>query len=278
MFKINGFKPKQFLNVLSIKIKELVNNNNWSLEEKKIIDDTFDRFNKISKLNIYDSRFNDDNKTAFHNKNNAKMYPNNKPYNNNNREKNESWRKQKVDSSSQNESNNIHQRQFASKYVNQKISLEKHGARVVEPITNQHKEMYNSFELPVKIPNESMKSLNNSDSIEIKQKKFENKFSSLGNLHVVSLEQNSIKRPFSSRIYDKNGNRYGDSKPNWRNQQNISQNQNSFEIFHNHGINSKRSQGYKNESLKNQEARKPTHASGNHSLSGGSHKDIDDLV
>jgi hypothetical protein len=271
LFHINGFRPNQFLNVLSIKLNELVNNNKWSLEEQKMINNTFDRFNKISKFNLHDGCFNDDNKTTFHSKNDTKMYLNNKG-------KNESWRKQKVDLSSQNEFNNIHQRQFASKYVNQKNSLEKHGARVVEPLTNQHKEMYNSFELPVKIPNESMKSLNNLDSIETKQKKFENKFSSLGNLHVVSLEQNSIKRPFSSKIYDKSGNRYGDSKPNWRNQQNVSQNQNSFEIFHRHGINSKYSQGYKNESLKNQEARKSTHASGNHSLSGGSRKDIDDLV
>ncbi|XP_026822086.1 uncharacterized protein LOC113560423 [Rhopalosiphum maidis] len=266
LFKINGFKPRQFLNVLSIKIKELVNNNKWSLEEKKIIDETFDQFNEISKLN-----FNDDNKTTFYRKNDTKMYPNNKG-------KNESWRKQKVDLSSQNEFNNIHQRQFASKYVNQKKSFEKHGARVIEPLTNQHKEMYNSFELPVKIPNESMKILNNSDSIETKQKKFENKFSSLGNLHVVSLEQNSIKRPFSSRIYDKSGKKYGGFKSSWRNQQNVSQNQNNFEIFHNHEINSKRFQEYKNEYLNNQEARKPTHESGNHSLSGGSCKDIGDLV
>uniref|UniRef100_A0A2S2PAG1 Uncharacterized protein n=1 Tax=Schizaphis graminum TaxID=13262 RepID=A0A2S2PAG1_SCHGA len=80
LFKINGFKPKQFLNVLSIKIKELVNNNKWSSEERKIIDNTYDRFNKISKLNFYDNC-------------------DNKPYNNN-RGKNESWRKQKIDLSS----------------------------------------------------------------------------------------------------------------------------------------------------------------------------------
>ncbi|XP_060836483.1 uncharacterized protein LOC132919152 [Rhopalosiphum padi] len=246
LFHVNGFRPNQFLNVLSIKLNELVNNNKWSLEERKMIDNTFDRFNKISKFNLYDGCFNDDNKTTFHSKNDTKICLNIKG-------KNESWRKQKVDLSSQNEFNNIHQRQFASKYVNQKNSLEKHGARGVEPLTNQHKEMYNSFELPIKIHNET-------------------------NLHVVSLEQNSIKRPFSSRIYDKSGNRYGDSKSSWRNQQNVSQNQNNFETFHNHGINSKRSQGYENESLKNQEARKPTHASGNHSLSGGSCKDIDDLV
>jgi len=237
-----------------MEVKELVNNYKWNSEEKKMIDNIFKRLIRISSL-----RFNDDNKTDFYSKNETKKYPNNN-------RRNESWRKQKVDSS-ENLSNKSQQHPFSFKK-----SLENHGASVIEPLTDQHKLIDKSVELPLKIPiDEPTKSLKDSNSIETKLKKFENKFGSLGSLHVVSLENNSIKKPLSSRVHVRDSNRYNGSRPSWRNQQDVSQNQNSFEIFHSTGINSQRSRGDKNVYSKNQDT-------GNHSLFGRSNKDTNDLA
>ncbi|XP_022179430.1 uncharacterized protein LOC111040046 isoform X1 [Myzus persicae] len=254
LFQVNGFRPKQFLNVLLKEVKELVNKKNtldWTLEEKKMIDNTLDQLNKISKLHFYDNQYNDNIKSTFHTKNEANSnrgYHNNKPYNN---RKNESWRKQKVDLSG-NESKSSRQHHFASKHINQDKFLEKHMDINIKPSTSQHKVIENNIKLPVKTPIEPINSLNNSDSIETKLKKFDNKFSSLGDLHVVSLENNSINKPISSRTHGRGSNRYGGYKPSWRNQPDDSQHQDNFEIFHNRGINSQQSQRYKNEYPKNQ--------------------------
>lgn len=261
LFKVNGFKPKQFLNILSMQVKQLVKYYKWNPEEKKMIDNIFERLIGISKLG-----FNDDNKTAFHSENETKRYPNNN-------RRHESWRKQKVDSS-ENLSSKSQQHPFSFKK-----SLENHRAPVIEPLTNQHKLIDKSVELPLKTPiDEPTKSLKDSNSVETKLKKFENKFSSLGNLHVVSLENNSIKKPFSSRVHVRDINRYNGSRPSWRNQQNVSQNQNSFEIFHSNGINSQRSREDKNVNLKNHDTGNPKHEFGNHSLFGRSNKDTNDLA
>ncbi|CAI6350792.1 unnamed protein product [Macrosiphum euphorbiae] len=272
LFKVNGFKPKQFLNVLCLRVKEIINKNKWNADEKIMVDNTFDRLNKISKLHFYDSQYNNDNKTDFHNineTNSKKEYYNRKPYNNN--RNTESWRKQKVDDLSENVSNNSRQHQFALNHINQNKHLEKYSDLTTEPSTSEHKVIYNN--LPVKKSIEPM----NSDSMETKLKKFENKFSSLGNLHVVSIEKNSINKPFSSRTHGRGTNRYGGYKPSWRNQQDDSQNQDSYEIFHSHGIDSQHSQEYKNEYPKNQQDRNPRHKFGNRPLSSGSYKkDIDD--
>lgn len=243
-----------------MKVKELVNNYKWNSEEKKMIDNIFDRLIVISKLSFIGN-----NKTAFHSKNETKRYPNNN-------RRNESWRKQKVDSS-ENLSKKSQQHPFSFKK-----SLENHGAPVIKPLTNQHKLIDKSVELPLKTPIEPTKNLKEPDSIETKLKKFENKFSSSGNLHVVSLENNYIKKPVSSREHVRGNNRYNGSRPSWRNQQDVSQNQNSFEIFHSNGINSQRSRGDKNVYLKNQDTGNPKHEFGNHSLFGRSNKDTNDLV
>jgi len=239
-----------------------------------MVDNTFDQLNKISKLRFYGSKYNDDNKTAFYNKNetnSTREYHNTKPYNN---RKNESWRKQKVDDSSENVSNNSHQHQFASKRINQNKPLEKYSDLNIESSTSEQKVIYNN--LPVKKSIEPMNSLN-SDSIETKQKKFENKFSSLDNLHVVSIEKKPSNKPFSSRTHGRGTNRYGGHKPSWRKKQGDSQNQDSYEIFHSHDIDSQHSQGYKNEYPKNQQDGNPRHKFGNRPLSSGSYKkDIDD--
>jgi len=84
------FEPFIFLNILSENVKKIINND-WSLEEKQIIDNTFDRFNKILKLNNNDIKINVANKTTAH-------------------KKRESWRKQRVDLS-ENKSNKSHQHQ-----------------------------------------------------------------------------------------------------------------------------------------------------------------------
>lgn len=230
--------------------------------------------NKISKLHFYDNRFNEDNKTTFRSNNKAnsnREYYNNKLYNN---RKNESWRKQKVDDLSENVSNNSRQHQFDSKPINQNKSLEKYSDLNKEPSPSQHNVIDNN--LPVRKSIEPMNSLNNTDSIEAKLKKFENKFGSSGNLHVVSLENNSVNKPFSSRTHGRGTNRYGGNKPSWRNKQDDSQNQDSFEIFHSHGINSQHSQRYKKEYPKNQQHGNPRHKFGNRPLSSGSHKKDND--
>ncbi|XP_016658449.1 uncharacterized protein LOC100575167 [Acyrthosiphon pisum] len=62
LFNVGRFlKPNDFLNDLSANVKELINNNKWNEEEKKIIENTFDRSNKILQLNIQDNNFDDDN-------------------------------------------------------------------------------------------------------------------------------------------------------------------------------------------------------------------------
>ncbi|CAI6358721.1 unnamed protein product [Macrosiphum euphorbiae] len=53
-------EPNDFLNVLSANVKELINNT-WDEEEKKMIENTFDRLNKILLLNIQNNNFDDDN-------------------------------------------------------------------------------------------------------------------------------------------------------------------------------------------------------------------------
>jgi len=58
LFDLDRFlKPKEFLNVLSVNVKELVNNNKWDKEEKNTVENTFYRFNKILQLNIQDNNF-----------------------------------------------------------------------------------------------------------------------------------------------------------------------------------------------------------------------------
>jgi len=239
-----------------------------------MIDNTFEKLNKISKLHFYDNQLNDDNKTTFHNKNKAnsnKIY-HNKPYNN--REK-ESWRKQKVDLS-ENGSNNSRQHQFTSKHINQNKSSEKPSDLNIKPSKSQHKVTDYNFKLPIKKSIEPINSLNNSDNIKTKLNKFEKKFSSSSNLHVVSLENNSINKPFSSGTRGRDHKIYGGNNSCWRTHQDDPQNQDSFEIFHNNGINSQHSQGYKNTYPKNQQDEKLKHKFGNrpHLSNSPCNKDI----
>lgn len=54
LYKLNQFfKPKQFLNVLSTKIKHITSNHEWSTEENEIIMDTLNRFNCMVKVKTY---------------------------------------------------------------------------------------------------------------------------------------------------------------------------------------------------------------------------------
>lgn len=231
-----------------------------------MIDNTFDKLNKISKLHFYDNRFNNDIKTVFHNKNESnlnKRYQN-KPYNN---RENQSWRKQKADLS-ENGSNNSCQHQLAPKHINQYKSSEKHSDLNIEPSTSQHKVIDKKFTLPIQKSIKPINSLNNSDNIKTKLKKFENKFSSSSNLHVVTLESNSINKPFSSGTDGRGSNRYGDNKPSWRNK--------SLQHFAAPQIQDIEV-GYKNKYPKNQQDGNPKHKFGNSHLSSRScKKDIDD--
>lgn len=266
MFKIDGvFRTKQFLNVLTLKVKHVLNLK-WSIEEKKIIENTFKRFNKISKLNIYDNSFNHDNKTDFHKRNEAnsnKRYP----YNN---IKNQSWRKQKVDSSD-NRTNNSQKYQSASKYFNHNKSVENHRHLDINLSTNQHKVIDDNFQLPIKKCDDPINEVNLNDSniIQSKLKKFENKFSSSRDLNIILSENKSINTPSSSRMRGRGICRYNGNKPSWRNQQDDYQNQDN-PIFNN----LQRSQGYNNAHFpKNQRGGNPRYRF----QSGGSHrKDIDD--
>lgn len=102
-----------FLNILSENVKKIINNN-WSLEEKQIIDNTFYRFNKILKLN--DIQINFANKTVAH-------------------KKHESWRKQRADLT-ENKSTKSHQHQSNSKYFYRNSTLEKHVDLAKKSTTN----------------------------------------------------------------------------------------------------------------------------------------------
>ncbi|CAI6346034.1 unnamed protein product [Macrosiphum euphorbiae] len=94
LFNVGRYiKPNEFLNVLFENLKDLINYK-WSIEEKNMVDYTFDWFNRILKLNIDGDNFNDGNKTTIN-------------------EKNLSWRKQRVDLS-ENKSNEIHQQKNES--------------------------------------------------------------------------------------------------------------------------------------------------------------------
>lgn len=88
-------KPNEFLNVLSTNIIELMNNKDWSEEEKN----TFNWFKKMLKLDFPDISLSDDNKKTVYKKNeswrkqrvDSSDYKSNKSY----QQKNESWRKQR---------------------------------------------------------------------------------------------------------------------------------------------------------------------------------------
>lgn len=110
-----SFEQNKFLNILSENVKKIINNN-WSLEEKQIIDNTFEQFNKILKLNNNDIKINVANKTTAH-------------------KKHESWRKQRVDLS-ENKSNKSHRHQSNSKYFYRNTILEKNVDLAKKPSTN----------------------------------------------------------------------------------------------------------------------------------------------
>ncbi|XP_016657441.1 uncharacterized protein LOC100160247 isoform X2 [Acyrthosiphon pisum] len=88
------FRPNEFLNELSVNLKKIMNNNDLSKEEKN----TFDRFNKILKLNIDDNHFND-NKTFVPKNNDSwrkkRVDLSEKKCNESHQQKNESWRRKR---------------------------------------------------------------------------------------------------------------------------------------------------------------------------------------
>lgn len=54
LYKLNElFKARQFLNMLSTKVKHITSNHKWSTEEKEMIEDTLNRFNCMVKVKIY---------------------------------------------------------------------------------------------------------------------------------------------------------------------------------------------------------------------------------
>lgn len=174
LFKVNGyFKPKQFLNVLSLKLKTVVSSHEWSSQEKEVIDNTFERFNKISKSDWYTNKFFDDGKTGAHKQSNNyfpnKNYTHRKSYDG---KLNDNWRKQ----------SKLH-----TKDINQNYGQEKYHPLNNSPFSHKKKN-----EKGFSQTNDSMLSLKDS-----KLKKFEHKRNFFGNLHVVSVENGSTLTPFN---------------------------------------------------------------------------------
>lgn len=80
LFNIKGyFQPKQFLNLLSIKIKELAYSIPLSIDERKIIDDTINKFNKMSTTKMNETKnfkadLSDFHKQSYDNSSNNKYH------------------------------------------------------------------------------------------------------------------------------------------------------------------------------------------------------------
>lgn len=255
MFKVDGFKPQQFLNILYLNVKGLLNHK-WSIEEKKVIDNTFDRFDKISKLYIDEHQFINDNDDNIRVEANSNRYSYNELYN---KKKNESWRKLKVELS-ENGSIKNQQHQSASKCIYQRNYLEKQSIPGIEPPTSQHKVIVNNFKLPINNFIKSVKMLKHSNGVESKLTTFENRFNSSRNVH-ISLEKNSTNNLFGSRMCNGHNYKTSGNKPSWRHKQDDIQIQdNTFEIFNKGGIqwHPQHSRGYNNtDYLKNQQDGNP---------------------
>lgn len=207
LFKVNYFKIKQFLNVLSFKLKDIKNSHEWSSQEKEIIDDTVERFNKMSKIKMYENQYFNDNKSGAHKQNvdskSNKYYLNKKPY----KDEHNGWQKKSNYQQPCSSTSIVHEKHSTSNKNSSYHKLKtKHD--LIKPLKNSSKET-----------SESMLSLNDSN-IDSKLKKFECKHNSLDNLHVVSMESNSARISSDFRTRGRGGMKY-----NSQNRQNRFQNQ-----------------------------------------------------
>lgn len=79
-----------------MRVKHIKTYHNWNAEEKETIENTFDRFEEMSKLNLYENQFVDHHKTVDCKQNygnhSNQQYPYRTSYNDKNNESN--WRKQ----------------------------------------------------------------------------------------------------------------------------------------------------------------------------------------
>lgn len=211
---------KQFLNVLSFKLKTIKSSHEWSSQEKEIIDDTIERFNKMSKLKMYQNQYFDDIKTGAY-KQNFNSKSNKKPNNGNHNE----WKKksnyQQPSTSKGIDQNDVHEKYSAS--------IKKSPYQKIKTEHNLIKPLENSSEI-----SESMCDLNNSNNFESKFKKFEHKHNSLDNIHFVPVKGSSAFTFSESRTHGR-----GSNNSCSQNQRNSSLNQGN--MFLNHFLHTQRS-------------------------------------
>lgn len=226
MFKVNGiFKAKQFLNALSMKVNNLIRHHEWGNEEKENVKDTLDHFNRMTKVQLYESQHFEDKKKNY-------SYTN-KRFNNRNLLNDshiENRQKKQVNSTKSDIDLNKNHR-YPSTSKSQNKTYEKKSAvfnKESPALRNKGTEgsSRSSFELHT-----SVKDLNRVDL-----KKFEKQYSSSENLHVVSVKNESTFKPVGGR-----------GRQNWRSQQDRSKIQGG-RTFHNnrHNNDSQHAQGEKN--------------------------------
>lgn len=220
LFKVNHFKVKQFLNVLSFTLKNIKSSHEWSCQEKEIIDDTVERFNKMSKIKMYDNQYFNNIKMDAH-RQHFDSNSNKKPYNG----KHNEWQKksnyQQPCSSTSIDRNNIHEKYSTSN--NKSYHKLKTNHDPIKPLKNSSNEI-----------SESMLSLNDSNTIDSKLKKFERKHNSLDNIHVVSIESNPARTPADFRTRGRGGGikSYSQNRQNrFQNQGKLLQNNNNYNDF-----------------------------------------------
>lgn len=224
LFKVNNFKTKQFLNVLSFKLRAMKNAHEWSPQEKDIVDDTVVRFNKMSKLKIYENQYINDINTSTHKQNfysnTNNYYSNKKPYNEHNK-----WQKKS------------NQKPCTSTSINQNYDHEKYSTSNKEPSYHKLKTKHDLIK-PLKNSSneisESMLSLNDSNSIDSKFKKFERKHNSLDDIHVVSMERNSAFLPSHIKTHSRGNSQNRQNR--FQNQGKLLRNRENYNNFkHSHG-------------------------------------------
>lgn len=241
--------------MLSTKVKYLMNTLQWNTEEKKVVDNTFERFCKMLTVRIYENRYPVDNKSKIpprnYNNNTTGRYPNKQPRTNN---AHNNWRKQQSNSSEITSSTNKNDpQQCVTKNTAHNNGYKKPNDSSIELNMHQIDKPIDNFETDKRLNNEksqnqlpeTVDNLNtsNSSSYAKKLNKFENEYSSLGNIHIVSSENDTALRSNKRGMFGRGNNnlslqnfqdrQYKNPSTPYNNKDSRNRSQNSFQNNHN---------------------------------------------
>lgn len=238
LYKLNElFKAKQFLNMLSTKVKYITSNQKWSTEENEIIRDTVNRFNCMVKVKTYENKNCIQNKFAAqkqsYDKSSNEKYHNKTQYIVKNKS---NWQKRQMNCL-EIKSNKNNCKQTSTSNMTNRIHHENNN-------TNDN------LKKPLKIGSnnksyqlhKSIENLNNSknNKNETMIKKVETQNSSMENLLKLTKNYSTQK----SKTYGSHSKGSAGNKSNWQNQSNKSKNHCSPRENNSNRLN------YKNENIK----------------------------